>query len=134
MAKGNPLRLDARLMQEARACGELMHRSEAEQIEYWATLGRRVETMLDQKDLLEVKAGLATLKVELAHTPPLDPAAVFAQVDSQRLGTAQSFNPQVVQYRASRTHPGLLDAVYPDGTVKVGQFKNGKFVANDQAA
>lgn len=134
MAKGHPLRLDVRLMQEAKACGELMHRSEAEQIEYWADLGRRIENMLNQKDLLDVKAGLARLKVELTEVQPVDPAALFAQVDAQRKSVAQSLIGKSVQYRASRTHPGLLDAILPDGTVKVGHFRNGKFVANDQAA
>lgn len=134
MAKGNPLRLDARLMREARASGELMHRSEAEQIEYWADLGRRVEGLLDPRDLLDVKAGLASLRVEVAPTRPIDPAAVFAQVEAQRVDVVRALADAPVQYRASRTHAGLLDAVYPDGTVKVGQFRNGKFVAHDQAA
>ncbi len=133
MAKGNPLRLDARLMREARASGELMHRSDAEQIEYWADLGRRVEGMLGPQDLLDVKAGLARLQVQPADTRPVDPAAVFAQVEARRDEVAQALGSSV-QYRASRTHPGLLDAVYPDGTVKVGQFRNGKFVAHDRAA
>ncbi len=134
MAKGNPLRLDVRLMRDAKACGELMHRSEAEQIEYWADLGRRIENMLDQRDLLDVKAGLATLTVEPVKARPLDPTALFAQVDAQRQHVSRSLGEHAVQYRASRTHPGLLDAVWPDGTVKVGQFRDGKFVAHDQAA
>ncbi len=134
MAKGNPLRLDSELMRAAKACGELMHRSEAEQIEFWADLGRSLESLLDQRDLLDIRAGLASLKIEPTKAQPVDPSTLFAQVDAQRSIVAQSLAPQSVQYRASRTHPGLLDAVMADGSVKVGQFKNGRFVANDQAA
>jgi hypothetical protein len=39
-----PVRLQENLMQAAKLTGERFHRSTAEQIEYWADIGRKVST------------------------------------------------------------------------------------------
>ena len=48
MPKANsPIRLQAELMQAAALSGKRNHRSTAEQIEYWADMGRRVASFVD---------------------------------------------------------------------------------------
>jgi hypothetical protein len=65
-----PVRLSAALVQEARQTGELMERSIAGQIEYWARLGRAVEGVLrgGQAQTLKRRGDVATLMTSLADT------------------------------------------------------------------
>lgn len=68
----SPIRLQDDLMRKAALAGARHHRSTAEQIEYWAALGQAVAARLDPDLLLDVKAGLARLRVE-----PVRAAAVW---------------------------------------------------------
>ena len=64
MAKAaSPVRLQQELMEKATLAGARQHRSAAEQIEYWAALGRQMAGVVDPDTLLDVLSGLATLKV-----------------------------------------------------------------------
>ena len=65
-----PVRLSAALVQEARETGQLMERSIASQIEYWARLGRAVEGVLriEQAQSLMRRGDLPTLMEKLADT------------------------------------------------------------------
>jgi hypothetical protein len=61
MAKSaSPVRLQDDLMRRAALAGARHHRSAAQQIEYWASLGREVAALLDPDRLLAVQAGLAS--------------------------------------------------------------------------
>ena len=117
-------------MSAATAAGMLLHRSAAEQVEYWADLGRKVASSIDPESLLAVKAGLATLRVEHIDPSPVDPDAVFAALDKARdSGALSEANASgSVRYQASVTKPGYLEACYPDGRIEVGQFVNGQFI------
>lgn len=53
--------LQKSLVDAATVAGQQFHRSTAEQIEYWADLGRRVAAVLDPLKLAEIRAGIATL-------------------------------------------------------------------------
>jgi hypothetical protein len=65
MAKsGTPIRLRADLMEAAALEGKVLHRSTAQQIEYWAHLGRAVGTSLPTQDLLDLAEGRAKLRVQ----------------------------------------------------------------------
>ncbi len=65
MAKASsPIRLQADLMHAATVTGKRQHRSAAEQIEYWADLGRRLATVVNHDDFLSVASGLAKIKIE----------------------------------------------------------------------
>ena len=55
----SPVRLQQELMQAAALSGGRFHRSTAEQIEYWAEIGRQVANLLDPDTLLAIAAGLA---------------------------------------------------------------------------
>jgi len=130
MAKASsPVRLDRELMEAATLAGATLHRSTAEQIEYWADLGRKVSRIITPETLLEVKAGLATLTVEKAKPVSVDPDAVFDTLDRKRESGAlqEAITGGNIRYQASRQHPGFLEEVHPDGNIVVGQFKDGRF-------
>ncbi len=55
----SPIRLQAELMRTATIAGQRQHRSTAEQIKYWAAIGRSLAKIIDQDTLLELSAGLA---------------------------------------------------------------------------
>lgn len=132
MAKAaSPVRLESNLMNVATATGLLMHRSAAEQIEYWADIGRKVASTVSPENLLAVQAGLASLRIERSTPSPVDPDAVFLALDHGRNNGAlsQAIAAGSVRYQGSLNHPGRLEACHPDGRIEVGQFVNGRFVA-----
>ncbi len=135
MAKAaSPIRLQTELMQAAKLIGEQEHRSAAEQVEYWASLGRKIARLVNPDALLEVAAGLARIKVEPTVGQPVDPKAVFAAVEARRLsGTlAQEVTTATTIYQASTTHPGYLEQLDKQGNRAVGTFQNGVFTALDE--
>jgi len=131
MAKAaSPVRLQRELMESARVSGSVQHRSAAEQIEYWADLGRKVARIIDPEVLLAVEAGLARITVEQVQSPAVDPDAVFDALAADRrsgeLGAAVAeISP--IRYQASREYPGLLEQIDAAGRVLVGQFVDGEF-------
>jgi hypothetical protein len=131
MAKASsPIRLQEELMQAAILTGSRMHRSAAEQIEYWASLGRQIAYYIDPDTLLKINAGLAKINIEATTSTPINPDSVFAAVEQDRQ------NGQIInkvaeshpRYYASKTHPGLLDQISADGSRMSGSFINGKFI------
>lgn len=128
----SPIRLEHELMQAAARVGRQQHRSAAEQVEYWAALGRRLVGLLDPESLTAVAAGLAQVRIEPVAGAPIDPERVYAALRSttrtaQLAADLAAQHP--VRYRASAAHPGYLEAVDAEGRVTVGQFKDGQFVA-----
>ncbi len=136
MAKSaSPIRLQEGLMRAAALTGERFHRSTAEQIEYWAEMGRHVCRMLDPDDLLSISAGLATIKVESIPSEPIDPVAVFQSLEAERAnGTLpQTVTSSPIKYQISLTYPGYLEQISADGTIKTGKFQQGKFIEMSEA-
>lgn len=136
MAKAaSPVRLESTLMDAAKVAGKALHRSASEQVEYWADLGRKVSKVIDPEALLEINAGLVRISLEKVVPIGLDPDAVFASLDQARASGAleAAITSHSIQYQASATHPGLLEQVHPDGSVLVGQFRQGRFVPQDIA-
>ena len=135
MAKAlSPVRLQDDLMQAAKLTGERFHRSTAEQIEYWAGIGRKVSTVLDPDTLLSISIGLTQVKVEPIYGNPIDPDDVFNSLDTQRQqGTlTKAVTGSALKYQSSLTHPGYLERIDQNGNVLVGQFENGDFVSIDE--
>lgn len=131
MAKAaSPIRLQQDLMQAAESTAKRFHRSTAEQIEYWAELGRSVSSSINPDVLLSIKTGLARLNVEQVLSPRIDPDAVFGAMELMR--SDNSLQNEVtncaVRYQSSLTHPGLLERVGRNGEVRIGQFTNGQFI------
>ncbi|MDF1644046.1 MAG: hypothetical protein P1U80_07660 [Pseudomonadales bacterium] len=135
MAKAaSPVRLQEELMQAATTAGQRMHRSAAEQVEYWASIGRSVARVVDPDNLLAVSAGLAQLKIIPVEPPVIDPDDLFAALEQDRKsGTlAASISAAEVRYQASVAYPGQLEQVHADGSVIVGQFSMGVFTPLSQ--
>ncbi|TQV73387.1 hypothetical protein FKG94_16915 [Exilibacterium tricleocarpae] len=130
MAKAtSPLRVQEELMQDAVVMAKLSHRSAAEQVEYWASIGRRVSNVLTPDNLLSVISGAAKLTVEPVITAPVDPDSVFeALEDDRQAGVLPVLvSGAAVRYQASVSHPGQLERISADGRVTVGQFNGGVF-------
>ncbi|MEE9338255.1 MAG: hypothetical protein V3U87_09260 [Methylococcaceae bacterium] len=137
MAKSaSPIRLQAELMQAAESTAKRFHRSTAEQIEYWADLGRSVSSTLDPDVLLSVLSGLTIIKTEPVISSPIDPAEVFKALENDRhTGLLHnSVASATTSYQASTKHLGLLEQVDQDGNITLGEFKNGQFIALSSVA
>merc|ERR1711916_220622 len=117
------------LMEAAVRSGKLCHRSAAEQVEYWASIGRTVGNLLTPDAILAVRSGLAQVKIEPVTSQPVDADQVFASLNNQRNSgeLAERISAGNVRYQASRQHPGLLEQINPNGSVVIGQFRNGLF-------
>ncbi len=135
MAKAlSPVRLQDDLMQAAKSTGKRFHRSTAEQIEYWADIGRKVSTVLDPDTLISIATGLTQVKVEPIYGKPIDPDDVFNLLEAQRQqGTlTQTVTDSAIKYQSSLTQPGYLERIDQEGNILVGQFKNGEFVSTEE--
>ena len=132
MAKAaSPIRLQQDLMQAAVLTGKRFHRSTAEQIEYWAEIGRKVAGILDADDLLSISMGLAKIKVEPVHGEPVNPDEVFQALEDERAKgiLTRTVSNNSIQYQASLSHPGYLEQVDQNGDITLGKFQNGEFIA-----
>jgi len=132
MAKASsPIRLQNDLMQAAGLTAKRFHRSAAEQIEYWAELGRSVSSTLDPDVLLSVVSGLTKIKTEPVYSPNINPNDVFDALERER--TDNTLSKQVtessIRYQASTNHPGYLEQIEANGNITVGTFENGQFIA-----
>ncbi len=129
MAKAqSPVRLQRDLMDSATVAGSLFHRSAAEQVEYWATIGRTLQNLVGVDTILDIMAGTVKIKLEDAPQVIVDPDDVFTDIEEKRHTGALSapLLPGEFRYQASKSQPGLLEQVSEAGTV-VGQFEEGEF-------
>ena len=130
MAKAaSPIRLQQGLMDNATVEGQLFNRSAAEQVEYWAGIGRRLSNLVESDTLLSISAGLATVHVEPVETQPIDPDMVFNNLEQQRESgaLAEMIKHGQPRYQASVQHPGYLECIDTNGHVVLGSFKDGAF-------
>lgn len=130
MAKAHsPLRLDASLVEQAKLSGKHLHRSTAEQIEYWADIGRSVSKIITPETLLQLYAGLVKVKIEPVAGQTVDPDDLFNTLEEDRVSGCfqDSITSSVLRYQASAVHLGMLEQIDSDGKVSVGQFENGQF-------
>jgi len=132
MAKASsPIRLQNDLMQAAGLTAKRFHRSAAEQIEYWAELGRSVSSTLDPDVLLSVVSGLTKIKTEPVYSPAIDPSDVFDALERERKdgSLSSTVTQSAIRYQASTKHPGYLERIETDGNTTVGMFEDGQFTA-----
>jgi hypothetical protein len=117
---GQPVRLSDGLVQDARQVGKVAERSIAGQIEYWARLGRAVETVLDGERALRLKheRGGAPLSACLRPRSRKEAAAELAA----HLG-AQPFP----QFHPVPGKPGQLLRIEADGTRTLGRVVDRTF-------
>jgi hypothetical protein len=122
----SPVRLEDSLMRSATLAGARQHRSTAEQIGYWATLGLEVAGVLDPDKLLDVRSGLAALQVVPVTAAPVVTKQVFAALEQQR--RSGRLSQAVLRYQGSAEHPGCLEEINADGSRRLGHFRDGVFV------
>lgn len=119
-----PVKLSDDLVIDARLTSELAERSIAGQIEFWAQLGRVVETLLQGRQLLAMRRAGAER--------PL--SACLESVDSpegrQRVADYLEKQP-FPHYERAPESPGMLVRIEEDGTRTVGRFVNRKFQTVD---
>jgi hypothetical protein len=130
----NPLRLNPELVAAAERASLLQKRSVPKQIEFWATLGKAVENVMDYSDIFAVLQGLKKIRIEPVTTVASDPRDVFEDLEKSRAGGRLPANvtQAVTYYEASRTRPGLLDQVNTaTGERRTGQFRGGQFQTLD---
>jgi len=131
MAKSaSPIRLQEELMQAAASTAKRFHRSTAEQVEYWADLGRSVSSTLDPDVLLSVASGLAIIKVEPVFSAPINADNVFKSLENDRESgkLSREVTNSAIRYQASLKHLGCLEKIDADNNMTIGQFENGQFV------
>jgi hypothetical protein len=116
-----PVKLSDALVLDARVAGDLVERSIAGQVEYWARLGRSVELLLNGQQVMQLCRTGVTPVSELI-------ASVGKPTGKQRLARFLDSQP----YPHYRPHPkakGLLERIDEDGSVTVGRFVNREFKA-----
>jgi len=122
-----PVKLSDPLVLDARLVGEEAERSIAGQIEFWAGLGRAVESVLRTPEVLALRraGGVRPLSASLAE--PGTPAG------DKRVAAVLASRP-FPHYEAAPGQKGLLVRIEEDGTRMVGRFVNRKFEVAQAAA
>ena len=124
------IRLNSDLIFQAQSAAAVQCRSIPNQVEYWATLGRMVSSVIGIEDAFAIIQGLKKLRVESTVTVPIDSDTVFNNLEPDR---AKRFVDKAITsapfyFEASQKRPGLLDRVDSvTGERKTGRFANGKF-------
>jgi hypothetical protein len=124
------IRIDSNLIHLAESTAAVQHRSVSKQVEYWASLGRVLSSVLDVEDVYAINQGLKTIRVEAMKDISVNSETVFNNLESDR---AKGFvNKPVTSapfyFEASKKKPGLLDKVDSQtGERKTGTFSKGKF-------
>ena len=116
-----PLRIDDELIKEARVSGQVFHRSIAQQVEHWASLGRVLEKVLTVSSVAKVK--------NLNRSVELDRALAGANsaVGRKKALTllARKKGPL---YGVKPDRPGVLLQYEPGKPAVAGEMIDGKFV------
>lgn len=122
-----PVKLSDALVLEARLAAESRQRSIARQVEYWASLGRSMEELLDgatQRRLLQ-RGGTQSLSYLLDTVEkPEGRKRLKAHLDSEPF-------PHFEQHP---TQKGLLIRIEANGARSVGRFVNRQFVTEQDLA
>lgn len=122
LGMSQPVKLSDTLVLDARITGELVERSIAGQVEFWARLGRSIEPLLHGDQALALCRNTATR--------PL--SECLESVDSgkgrQRLKAYLESRP-FPRYEAHPDRAGLLIRIDEDGRRTTGRFVNRRFQA-----
>jgi len=120
----------------------LFHRTAAEQLAFWADLGRLVESKLSRREVSELMNGSADIRVVYPDKVEIDNRGdTDIVVLSCSHQTKKRFNETATQikanikgpiYESAQDQPGLLKRTSPDGSVDFGIYKNGKFKKTDR--
>jgi hypothetical protein len=124
---GQPVKLSDALVLEARIAGDAQERSIAGQVEYWATLGKSVELLLNGKQVQALRG--ADVAEKLAH--------------AIRTAESPEGRSRVAAVLAQRPFPHfeqipgrseMLLRIDEDGSKAIGRFVNRTFVCEQPSA
>ncbi len=115
-----PVKVSDALVLDARLMGEATQRSIAGQIEFWARLGRAVETLLRGDEMLAL--------CKAAKAKPLSACldSVGSTQGRERLAKHLASLPYP-HYETAPDSPGLLVRIEANGRRTIGRFVNRKF-------
>jgi hypothetical protein len=117
-----PVKLSDALVLDARLAGEVLERSIAGQVEFWARLGRAVEPLLQGAQALALCRN--------ASASPLSTCLDSADSPAGRSRVAAFLQTQPYpHYEPAADAPGLLVRTDADGKRTVGRFVNRQFQA-----
>lgn len=116
-----PVKLSDALVLDARIVGEIVERSIAGQIEFWANLGRAIEPVLD---------GARTLAVARAgRRRSLSKSLADADSAEGRKRVAEYLDSvPYPHYKPAPRRPGVLVRIEADGRRTLGRFVQRRFV------
>jgi hypothetical protein len=117
-----PVKLSDGLVLDARLAGEIVERSIAGQVEFWARLGRSVDL------LLEGQQAMALCRQAAARPLSACLDSVDSPVGRERVSAFLRSQP-FPHYEAHPDRPGLLVRIGQDGHRTVGRFVNREFRA-----
>jgi ParD-like antitoxin of type II bacterial toxin-antitoxin system len=115
-----PVKLSDSLVLDARIAGEVVERSIAGQVEFWARLGRSVELLLEGQQVFQLcrNAGGQSLSACLE--------SVDSPTGRARVATYLKNQP-FPHYNPHPDKPSLLERIDEDGSRTVGRFVNRQF-------
>jgi hypothetical protein len=115
MGMSMPVKLSDTLVLDARLAGEVMERSIAGQVEFWARLGRAIDPLLNGGQAMAIsRRGAARPLADLL-------AEVEKPAGRKRLAQHLATQP-FPRYEAHPSRPGLLVRIDADGSRTVGRF------------
>lgn len=118
-----PVKLSDSLVLEARVTGEILERSIASQVEFWARLGRSVDQLLDGQHVI------ALCRSNAAR--PLSECLESVDSPEGRKRVAEYLQSQPFpHYEPHPTRRGLLVRIGADGSRTLGRFVNREFRAS----
>jgi hypothetical protein len=133
----SPMRLSENLVDEAKVIANIMHRSTAEQIEYWSEMGKRLSATLTVQQAIEFMSGKINVSVSALSEPTIDIMALSNEVeeDSKSGDLAKELLAKgQTLYAPSHDSGCTLEAIKPNGERVKGNFRNGKFKATRRVA
>ena len=115
-----PVKLSDALVLDARLAGEVLERSIAGQVEFWARLGRAVEPLLQGSQALALCRN--------ATARPLSACLESADSPEGRRRVAEFLQTRPhPHYEPAPNSPGLLVRIEANGKRALGRFVNRKF-------
>lgn len=115
-----PVKIDGGLLLDARLASKVSERSIAGQIEFWAKLGRAMESLMRMDAVLRLK--------QRGDARPLSECLKSVDTDEGRERTAAYLATRPYpHFEAAPGRPGLLVKIDQDGKRTIGRFVNRKF-------
>ena len=120
-----PVKLSDGLVLDARLAGEVMERSIAGQVEFWARLGRSVETLLEGRKVFDLCRQHSAKPLSECFESTETPGG------QERVNTFLKSQP-FPHYEPHPITPGLLVRIDEHGRRTTGRFINRKFQTGKQ--